>query len=242
MKASRRQQLRTNELAQTLADLKEFLRANSGAVAVGVAAVVLVVGLGIYWYSAKVASHRQGWTDLFGSQLAGSAKARLANLRAVAMKYKDNPVGAWAWLNYGDGALQHALSPGRPQPEQQRLVVEAAKAYETIISMYPDQALAVAGARFKLAGLAENRRQWDVARRHYRSIADDPRFGKLPQKQMAIEAEERLQQISQPVVFAQPPTSAPTTQTRPAVTSGPTGTRAATAKTPGTRPSSAPAK
>jgi len=57
MKTDRRQQLRTNELAQSLADLVEFLRRNSGAVFAGTAAIVLVVGLGIYWYSARVAAH-----------------------------------------------------------------------------------------------------------------------------------------------------------------------------------------
>ena len=55
MKASRRQQLRTNELAQSLAEAVEFVKANSGTVAVGVVAVVLVVGLGIYWNTASVA-------------------------------------------------------------------------------------------------------------------------------------------------------------------------------------------
>ncbi len=240
MKSSRRQQLRTNELAQTLADLQEFLKANSGTVAVGVAAVVLVVGLGIYWYSAKVASHRQGWTDLYGSQLAPSANARLTNLRAVATKYKDSPVAAVAWLNYGDGALQQALSPGRPQPEQRRLLAEAANAYKTILATYPDHLLAVAGARFKLAGLAESQRRWDMAQRHYRGIIDDPRFANLPQKQLAVDAEKRLQQISQPVIFAKPPTTAPTTQTQPAAASGPAVRSAATQKASGTQPGTMP--
>ena len=53
MKTSRRQQLRTNQLAQSLTELIEFVKANSSTVLAGVATVVVVVGLGVYWYSAR---------------------------------------------------------------------------------------------------------------------------------------------------------------------------------------------
>jgi len=180
------------------------------------AAIVVVVALGLYWYSAKASSRQQGWTDLYGSQLAGSPDQQLANLRNVATRYKDPQLVALAWLNYADGALRQAMSGTRGLSDQQRLMAEAVKAYGTVIDLYPDELLAVAASHFKLAGLAESQRRWDEARQHYQAIASDPRFGKIPHSQRAAAAVKRLDEIAVPVVFARAPATAPAS--RPATT------------------------
>jgi tetratricopeptide (TPR) repeat protein len=244
MKTGRRQQLRTNELAQTLTDLIEFLKDNSGSVLAGGAAIVVVVALGLYWYSAKASARQQGWTDLYGSQLAGSPDQRLSNLRNVATRYEDPQLAAIAWLNYADGSLQQAMSGTRNLTDQQRLLSEAVKGYKTIIDLYPDELLAVAAARFKFASLAENQRRWDEAREHYQAVADDPRFEKLPHSQQAAAAVKRLDEIAVPVVFSRAPVTAPASRPVPAETSGPGAARPpATTPAPiGTSPSTNPAR
>lgn len=245
MKASRRQQLRTNELAQSLAEAIEFIKANSGTVVVGVAAVVLVVALVVYWYSASVAVTQRGWSDLFGSQLEPSPEARLSKLRAVATSYKEPQLAALAWLTYGDGAYQQARSAAQPA-DQQRMFGEALKAYQTVIDQYPDELLAAAGARFKLASLAEDRRRWDDARMYYQAIIDDNRLATYPQAAMAKEALARLDAISEQVVFAGPPTTAPVALTRPAAASRPSvkipAPKSAAKGSPATKPTTTSAK
>ncbi len=226
MKTDRRQQLRTNELAQSLADLVEFLRRNSGAVFAGTAAIVLVVGLGIYWYSARVAAHYQGWDDFYGSQLMGerSSDARLAAMRTITERYKDPALVAMTWVKLADASLHEATSGTRSPEEVQRLFTDAANAYSTILQHYPDQLLAVAGAHFGLAYLAENQGQWDVASRHYQAVIEDARFAEMPYKQEATEALKRLAVIREPIVFAPPPATSPATQSRsdsPPRSSGP---------------------
>ncbi len=231
MKTSRRQQLRTNELAQYLASGIEFLKTNSGTVAVGVAAVIVVIGLGVYWYSAKASRRDQGWIDFYGSQLVGAPDGRLAAVQAVANKYKDPALASFAWLTYGEGTLQQAKSPSCPPADRQRLLNEAAGAFQSVIDHYADQTLAVAGARFKLAALAENGRQWDQARMHYKALIEDPRFANLPQRERAITAERRLDEIRQAIIFAPPPTTAPTGRadatTRPQAKGNPSARAAA---------------
>jgi tetratricopeptide (TPR) repeat protein len=232
MKTARRQQLRTNELAQSLADLLEYLRRNSGAVLAVVAGAVLVVGLGVYWYAARVSAYEQGWDDFYASQLAGerSSDARLAEMKAVAGKYKDPALVATAWAKVGDACIQEAMSGTRSVEEQQRLLGEAANAYMTVVNHYPDQLLDVADARFGLAFLAENLQRFDEARNHYQKILDDARFANMPYKAQAEEAIKRLQEISQPVVFApSPPATAPATEVIKLPTTGP-------AARPSTRP------
>jgi len=225
MKTTRRQQLRTNELAQSLAELMEFFRRNSTAVLAGSAGVILVLVLGVYWYVARVSARYQGWDDFYGSQLVaeGSPDARLSAFRAVAGKYKDPVLVALSWLKLGDACVQEAVSGTRSGEEVMRLHSEAANAYLTILNHYPDQTLAVAGAHFGLAFLEENQHRWEEARKHYQAVADDPRFAHMPHKTEALEAIKRLETLRQPVVFSPPPSTSATTQVGRAAATGPAG-------------------
>ncbi|MBN1345754.1 MAG: hypothetical protein JXQ73_23880 [Phycisphaerae bacterium] len=233
MKASRRQQLRTNELAQNLTQLVEFLKANTGSVLAGAAAVVVLVALGIYWYSANVSRKQQGWTQYYATQMSRTPEERLAALQQLASDYKDPVLASMALLSLGDGSLQQAKAPMRGPEDRQRLASQAIGAFNEIINNYPEQTLAVAGARFKLAGLAEDGHDWQEARRQYQAIISDKRFERLPQRQEAVEAEKRLEDLSQNVVFA------------PATTTGPTSRKVATpptAKAVSIKPTSKPSK
>ncbi len=211
MKASRRQQLRSNELAEKLNQLVEFVNANSGAVLAGVAAVVIVIGLGFYWYTARASRQAQGWTDFYGTQLISSPDGKLNALRDVASRYKDPTLSTFAYLAYADGCMQQATAVNRTPEERQKFLSDAQQTYQTILKHFPDQLLAVAAAHLKLGVLAESSRQWDMARQHYQAVIQDDRFADMPQHEVAVEREAQLAQLAQPITFGPPTTTAPTT-------------------------------
>lgn len=192
----------------------EFVQQNSGAVLAGAAATIVVIGLGLYWYSLRTTKQQQGWADLYGSQLIPAAEARMAKLNEVVQRYQDPALVSAALLSLGDAALQEATSSTRTPEDRQRFRKQAVEAFQTVIQAAPDQKLPVASAHFKLAAIYEEQKQWDEAARHYQSIVDEAQFAKLPQHDMAVEALARLDKLKEPIVYApsKKPTTAPATQ------------------------------
>ncbi len=234
MKAERRQQLRTNELAQTLADLVEYCRNNSGVILGVAAAVVLVLSLGAYWYATQVSARTQGWEDFAGSQMAGEGGTggfSRDKIREVAVKYKSQPVlASMAWLRYADASVMELRSGRIPPAEVQKALSDAVSAYNSVLNHYPEQTISVAGARFGLANLAEMQGRFGEAKTQYEAVVSDSRFAEMPYKSLAVEAINRLAVISQPVVFVDTPTTEPSSRpvalspvSRPAVSSAPAG-------------------
>ncbi len=221
MKASRRQHLRTNQLAQSLTETIQFVQQNSGAVLAGAAATMVVIGLGLYWYNLRSTRYQQGWEDFYGAQLTPAPDARMAKLKEVATRYEDPALVSAALLTLGDACLQEAMSTTRTPEEQQRFRNQAIETFQTIVQAAPNQKLAVASATFKLASLYESQRQWDQAARHYQTLVDDPKFETLPQRALATQALNRLEKLQEPIVYA--PAKKPTATaaaTRPSKAAG----------------------
>ena len=65
MKTTRRQELRTNDLSQQLAQIKDYVSTNMTAMtAVVVGAAVLTIG--VYWFVAgRRATLMQAWTEVY---------------------------------------------------------------------------------------------------------------------------------------------------------------------------------
>jgi hypothetical protein len=79
----------------------------------------------------------------------------------------------WTLANLSElpgAATQEALRLPQPQEE---LLTSAASAYEQALRQFGDQRHHRAAARFGLAAVAENRRQFDVAQEHYQQIEQD---------------------------------------------------------------------
>jgi len=96
----------------------------------------------------------------------------------------------------------------------------------------------VTSARLGLAAVAEQRKQWDVARDHYQRVVDDPAAPK-PLKDLAAGALSRLQNIQKTPLLAQP-ASLPST-TGPATTQSATAPASAPATNPAdAKPQAAP--
>ena len=101
----------------------------------------------------------------------------------------------------------------KAEREPDKCLDEAKGHYETILKDFSDQRPAVLAANLGLAAIAENRQDWDEARKQYEQVlkqADAPQWAKdLAGRQMG-----NLEQIRQPVLLATPatlPTAVPTT-------------------------------
>jgi hypothetical protein len=99
-------------------------------------------------------------------------------------------------------ATQPSLNLDR-SPEE--LLNTAAQSYQAVLSQYPDQKASVVAAHFGLAAIAENRGNWDEARKHYEAVANDESVA-TAYKAQARARGETLAMLKNPSILAQPST------------------------------------
>jgi tetratricopeptide (TPR) repeat protein len=113
----------------------------------------------------------------------------------------------WALANYPE------ISPNSPattrssyklDKDRTAYLKDAADLYEQVIARFGDQLLSVVNARFGLAAIAEQNRQWDQARTHYETVLKMPDQAKSF-KQLAEARVKRLDEISKPVMIGHVP-------------------------------------
>ena len=139
----------------------------------------------------------------------------------------DNPtLAAEAYLLRGDLNWTLANLPELPeaatQPylklegSAQDFLTRAEEAYQKVIRTYPDQPISVGNARFGLAAIAENRRDWARAKSLYEEVKNDPKT--IPSYKILADLKiAALDQINTPVYIvptsqpAAPAVAAPTT-------------------------------
>jgi tetratricopeptide (TPR) repeat protein len=113
----------------------------------------------------------------------------------------------WAMANYPDIAPNSAAAT-RPSYKLEKkkpdYLKEAAENYQQVLDRYPDQIMPVFNARFGLAAVAEQNRQWDQARRQYEQIAKSADDLKTF-KQLAEARLKNLDEISKPMMIGQIP-------------------------------------
>jgi hypothetical protein len=187
-----------------------------------------------------------------------AAAAAAGDAIALVLNTSDDPkLKAEALVDRGDLDWQLANFPDLPgaatQPALQpamsvdQYLSRAAEAYQQILtsSDYANEHESAWAARFGLAAIAENRRQWDEARRQLQAVADDadaPAYLKsaaqsqitaLPNMQTPLYVSSSTQPTA-PLVMA-PPVVTPPVVTPPAVTT-PVTTRPPVATPASTRP------
>ncbi len=156
----------------------------------------------------------------------------------------DDTLKGEAWLARGELYWQLArlpeirgadTQPALKQTESDEdLLKKARQAYESAAAASGAKQLTVVTARFGLAAIAEQRRQWDEARKIYESIRDDKANPEAdPFKDLARLKLDDLKDIQKPVLIGKPatepaiapvgpPVQAPTTTIiAPAVTTTP---------------------
>lgn len=120
--------------------------------------------------------------------------------KALAEALADQGDLSWYIANTVD------LPTTRPAPAtapslQTDSLKDAEKAYQAVLSKYPEQKLPVATARFGLAAVAENRGQWDEAAKQYDAIINEPQMMKGFKDQASVR-KAQLPVIQQPVWLA----------------------------------------
>jgi len=211
VKAKRRQELKTNELAEQISAAVEFCKRHSYGLLLG----GLLVGVAILAVSAWVRRSRQAevavWTDLRQIDQIDDAQRRLDQLVELAERVEGDELAS-AYLNQrlGDEALDQrgqAEDPGRRKQLGDRAEAAYRRALAVATPERPQLAVPAAVARMGLATLAEDRRDWAAARRHYQAVLDNPLYEKYPFKDLALQRMRRLDELA-----ALPADLAPATQ------------------------------
>lgn len=241
MKAKRRQELRTNELAQMLAELREFYQ-KYGAYVWGVVLVVAVVLVGgTFWHRSSVGRAEEAWNRFQaaaqtlqesvrgGDALGEAAQGAMSRLRDLAANAPDNRLRTRARLTLGEVYWLWAMDPRASPAESTRYMDEATKTYEQIVRQGTDP-LAGTVATLCMAAIAENGRRFEQARELYRKVANDPAAKQTGVEILASQALERLE--TAPEVGTFPPR--PVVETQPAT--APAAAEAAERGTPGGPP------
>jgi hypothetical protein len=236
MKAQRRHELKTNTLAEALAKAPHAGQRYGTVALTAAIGVLLVVFLVRYRLTATQQRLARATDNLAicredidqikslaptaalapdisqATELYRDTSSRLDSVLADADS--SSKVAAEALVARGDlnwYMASVALSTTQPSTEAQSpsdMLGGAQAAYQQVISAYPQEYFSVATARFGLAAIAENRMDWDEAKRQYQAVLDDSESGvsyhRLAQSMMAT-----LEQLRQAAVIAGPSSSLP---------------------------------
>jgi tetratricopeptide (TPR) repeat protein len=271
MKSQRRHELKTNTLAQAMADFPNTGRRYVGPVLVAAIIAMLVVLLVRYRIDSSrrvaresaeaLAEARQSIVELRSlpwwraqnqeqiavqrKQLVSAAQSQID--RAIS-ESKDRKVKAEALIARGDLNYQLANFPllpittTRPSlgPDQdpKQLLDQAAEAYQQVLNDYADQKDAVTTARFGMAAIAENRNDWEAAKKYYTAVKDSSDSPK-PMVDQADNRIKLLAKLAEPIYIA-PPSTEPAT-TEPVTTTMPT-TTVSVPPAPATQPATTQSK
>jgi hypothetical protein len=281
MKAQRRHELQENELAKVIKNAPTFWQESGGKFLAGAIVVLIIVILIQYRVSSRRTSQAQALQEIstarrvteelanvvFGDPNDQATRRRLffndANdALARAMQASDDPkLQAEALVAKGDLNWQLAALPPVPGATTQQalqvrdpkdLLANSAEAYQAVLSNFSDQKYAAIAARFGLAAIAENRKDWDTAKSHYEKAAVETK-GMPAYQSMASVRLGLLDQLKTPVIIGKPATqpelgappattqisplvAAPAGPPSPATTQATAAPPAATTTAPATRP------
>jgi len=214
MKAQRRHELKTNELAQWLADLPDFWRKNARGL-LYVTVVVIVVAVVAYFVSnSKRLARRQN--DLRVSQLISSVSARKMRaaaaatqgqdasgelleiafmLDSAAQQTKDDTLAALALIKQGEvlRAESHYKAASIDHEAFEQQINRATRCYKRGLDKAPGNVNLAAMAKFGLGLCAEELRDFDEAQKIYREITECPDYKSTV---FAVQAKERLETMA----------------------------------------------
>ncbi|HUU84442.1 MAG TPA: hypothetical protein VM243_13155 [Phycisphaerae bacterium] len=220
MKAGRRQELKTNELAQTLEELRDFFR-NYGNYVVG--AIVVVGAAVLVWFYLQYTA-REGLADAQRQARAlpydtdADVRSSGKKLQELAAGFEDELFLVQTLQSRALMAMSRArvAEDGTPAPEFLDL---AAEAYEELLQRVPHRTLEKGAALFGLATVEADRfvldrdpSHKDNARQYLERIRDAAEFNGTPLKARALEQLNALDDVFVIVALAAPlppPTATP---------------------------------
>jgi hypothetical protein len=225
MKAQRRQELRANELVETLRQAREFLE-KYGTYVAGVVVVVVVVAGAFLWHrNSELAEHRRQWEDYYnlerdavqfvvasiqGTEVAGSddLESLVSRYKARASAASDPRVRLLLLEGLGDFCWAYcvnALDEGSDAAVRARALKEANSAFEQITREFADDEWSVGKALMAQAVIAEEQGDFDRAEELYRRILSDLESEATSLGELAEEALVRVDDLREPIVFAPAP-------------------------------------
>lgn len=230
MKQSRRHELKTNELAESLVQFKEWFNKYGNYVLGGVAAVVLIIGGASYYSRSEASRVEQSWSEYRqidqdfvkaagtlqqGPLINPGQKEKLLDLfqrmEALANNAQDGALSSEAWRWIGDRRLMLASIYTSDQDIAEALT-GAETAYTRAINADSERTFDVLAAKFGLATVYETTGAFDKARKIYEEVAarEDPET--TVQQKMASKKLKNFDRLRIPVVLAaapEPPASQP---------------------------------
>lgn len=212
MKAERRQELRTNDLAEQIEQVRTYIREHGVKIAATVIGIVVIVAATIWYTRGRENRVLEGWRSFANVGELSDPGARVDRLNEIAEQRIAAGLTQAAWLAVGETARSQILNP--PQntdptaPAVDRDWADAARtAYDNVLREFPDHLAAQGESMIALGVLAEDAPDAAKARQWYQRILDNPRFEDTP---FASQAEYRLEGLDkwvEPVVFAPSPVS-----------------------------------
>jgi hypothetical protein len=201
MKAERRHQLQTNALAHSIAGLGDRFRQYGGKVFLALVIILLVVFL-IRLRARNAADNRRlaleavqtarqeiealetvyfqmGESDTIHKRVRDLVDDAKDKLEQINGQTDDRAILAEAQVARGDlfwhvANLPPSFAAANAGYDRESALKEAEEAYQSVLNELTDQPLAATTARFGLAAIAQNRGDFDAARKQYQSIIDAP--------------------------------------------------------------------
>ncbi len=163
------------------------------------AAAFALLGWQIYNYFQKKhqVAVQEAWLDLESAQQ--TTQNFPAKIQGVIREHDIRPVQAQAWLMLGDYYLQTVAegvppsAPGAKYDRDQQLA-SAEDAYHHALG-FPEERVVAGGARMGLGVVAEDRGNWDDARKQYAALSDAT--GPFAGTAFASMAADRLSKLDQ---------------------------------------------
>ncbi len=259
MKSKRRQELRTNDLAQFLDDLNKWFR-DWGVYAVGGAIVVVaIIAIVFYMNSARAEAVDKAYLELRTAAQVDSNPAAteveqrqaIEKMDELADRTNNETFKLDAIVERGDVALRLAVAG--PGPMNREYLQDAGQAYQEVVDHYQKHTLyygkalyglfVVEADQFSIDGDESHRAQ---AVKYLETIRDDPRFRGTPFMTAAVDSLNDIDKIFTRVTFPQQPTPPPTATTNPAAEplKGPSGFEPSGEQKPGSprQPTAAPSE
>lgn len=237
MKSEHRHELKTNSLAEALSNLPQTLKTHGNKILTVLAVVLLIIAGVRYKRSQDEAARAQvrqslaaAWTILGNiqgvrepsvlEQAENDVKSAAQNVIETA-DASDHPLLASAYQALGQLywtlATQSPLATTQPatQPSTRptNYLEMSEQAYTRILTDFSDQPQAVITAHLALAAIAEEKRNWDLARQHYQQVIESAEA--LPtDKRLAENRLAGLKELQTPLLLipASQPVNPPTTQ------------------------------
>lgn len=225
MKAEHRHELKTNELAEWIANFPQWAMENLKTIIYVAIVIVVAAGLGfLKWYYKDAESARKQFefTSLMGQTWNGKPQILQARIKGVDLAYallttagsletaaqteENNQMAALAFIKQAE-ALRAELYYRATTADEKDIKTQTDKAiaaYNKAIEKSGSNSTLTAMARVGLGLCEENLGNIDKARQIYREITENPRFSATT---AAKQAKHRLIILAgyQPnIVFAQP--------------------------------------